>query len=668
MLCVWPILLKFLSLHTLVAGESYTPHLRVTLHRPPSDSWRRSRCGGNPDSADIATKWADQVSANQTPLQEYPRPQMVRKRAVGWSDTKLRDLGDNLTWFNLNGLWEWERATSIKPTFNRTLNHSILVPYPVESCLSGVASYTCMSMWYRITFDHWINMTTSRTLLHFGAVDWFCVVYLNANPVGNHTGGYDSFSFDITDYLAPFDNELLIYVYDPSNYGDQPNGKQNVNAVRKPGGFQYTPSSGIWQTVWLEVVPRLYVSSLQIDQSSSTQVTVTATLAGDGMMHFRIGSSGDFTADVPMTINIIKHGKLIVSTEGLAGFPSTVLMPEADLWSPDSPTLYDLEVTVAYDTVEAYFGLRTVMLGSNAMGAVPQLNGESLFLQGVLDQGYWPDGLYTAPTDEALEADILATKSLGFNMIRMHQKVSPERWYYYADKHGLIVFQDMVQKYFEAKETTVLYFMHDLKAVVKGRGNHPCITQWIIFNEDNCWMEFTKSAEYNIQDIVDFITSLDPSRLVDAASGGSAHTLRIGAVNDIHTYPEPGFIFPTELQYAMVGEWGGIGYFLRGREWVPGGCSAYKEANTPLEQADLYVHLAKKLQASVCCISAAVYTQLVDVELECNGFFTYDRTPKFDEHQTQMVRRANLAVIRERRNQTDEEAVASSRRMQINPR
>jgi hypothetical protein len=277
-------------------------------------------------------------------------------------------------------------------------------------------------------------------------------------------------------------------------------------------------------------------------------------------------------------------------------------------------------------------------------GTKPLLNGDYTFLAGFLDQSWWPDGQYTAPSDEALEYDLTATKMFGLNMIRLHQKVNPERWYYHADRKGLVIFQDMIQKYGHASDATIPYFVDDLKAMIAGRGNHPSIVQWTTFNEGDCWGVF-KTPPYDVQGIVDLAKQLDPTRLVDTDSGGGANNLHIGDVNDIHSYPYPGDPQPS-TQYAMIGEFGGIGAFVAGKEWVENKCHTYLHVDTPHDEAEKYIEMAKTIQDRVDHVSASVYTQTTDLELECDGFLNYDRSNKFSDADTKAIAAANQAIIK----------------------
>ena len=386
--------------------------------RPQADPGLPCRRSGE-GLADIPSKYALNVSASSTPLVAYPRPQMVRGAG---STSALREVGDPAVWTNLNGLWEWEATTGDTagrwtgaPPFGKTLSGSILVPFPVESCLSGVAPNSSRaivkSMWYRLKFDAQ-GAGGHATLLHFGAVDWKSTVFLNGKEIGNNTGGYNGFDFDISSEVKASGNELLVYVFDPSDSGKQPNGKQRISAIDNPGGDTYTPSSGIWQTVWLEEAPAHYIKNLKIDQASTTAVSVTVEGSGAG--------------SAPVTFTVMDGGKSVATASGTTGTKLSISIPSPKLWSTTSPHLYDLQVKMGTDTVTSYFGLRTFELGDGPKGKRPLLNGKFTFAAGFLDQSWWPDGQYTAPTDEGLAYDVEAVPMFGLNMIRLHQKVNPE--------------------------------------------------------------------------------------------------------------------------------------------------------------------------------------------------------------------------------------------------
>jgi len=628
----------------LTSCEIFCESFGLTAHRPDPARWHRTRCGGPEGKSDIPTQWSDHISASSTPLPHFPRPQMVRGEGKNLSD--LRDKGDPSLWCNLNGLWEWEPASSEVPHFNRQLKEFILVPFPVESCLSGTGQpmSTNKSMWYRLAFDY--RPRSGRTLLHFGAVDWQCAVYLNGKLLGKHMGGYTPFAFDVTDSARSHMNELLVWVNDPSEFGPGPNGKQKSLKALEPGIMDYTPSSGIWQTVWLEAVPKQYISSIKIDQSSLTGVTVNTDVISDGEMLVEITGDADVVQTTSVSISVKDGEKEVSSAIGTAGKPVHLEIPCPRLWSPGSANLYDLQIAVGGDVVHSYFGLRTVTLQNSSIGVRPLINGRYIFMLGILDQSFWPDGLYTPPVEEALTYDILSVKKLGFNTIRVHQKVNPERYYYLADRHGLVVFQDMVQKRLHASKDTVPSFIGDMNATMLGLWNHPSILQWVIFNEEDCWRSFDQGNGLGLEHMLKLARELDPTRLIDLASGGGAHNFWLGDVKDTHTYPAPNTNTPTYTQYAMLGEFGGTSLGIRGHMWEPGQCGGFTEVGTCSKLFDEYIRFAKTIKKRVGCMSSTVYTQLTDIELECNGLFTYDRVLKFDEWQQQAILDANVAIIR----------------------
>jgi len=548
---------------------------------------------------------------------------------------------------NLNGLWEFQEAQEGQtPAFGTTLEDQILVPFPVESCLSGLVNKsntlnvppTYQHMWYRTLFDgskcskYWTPSAKSRCILHFGAVDWQTDVYVNGLYAGSHTGGYDGFSFDVTDSLSSDDtqDEIFVVVHDPSNLGPQPFGKQRISAMYNPGGDTYTPSSGIWQTVWVEAVPPEYIESLTI--SADTEFVT-------------VRPNTNVPNNRPVKVEVWDNGKVIASGTGTANFELAVKVPSPKLWSPESPFLYNMTVTLenpsVADYVDSYFGMRTVELKSVDGTTRPVLNGKFRFFAGFLDQSWWPDGQYTAPGDEALAFDLKATKQLyGMNMIRLHQKVNSEQWYYIADTLGIVIFQDMVQHYGDgASIPEERYYWHDLKAMIDGRGNHPSIIQWETFNEGDMVKHF------NATNVVEWTRKYDPTRLVDTNSGGPANNLKVGQVNDIHDYPWPKDPKPSPTQYAMVGEFGGLGAFVAGHMWTTNGCFAYDKSATPQVQADTYVNMTENLIKVRNDVSASVYTQTTDLERECDGFLNYDRTNKFSDAQTAAIATANQKLI-----------------------
>ena len=558
-----------------------------------------ARAQWQPAAGPLKTRWAKDVSPTKA-HPEYPRPQMVRK-----------------DWLNLNGLWDF--AITGKDDKPSAFTTQILVPFPVESALSGVMTPVSETnrLWYRRYFDTpraWIGR---RVLLHFGAVDFRTKVWLNGKQIGEHRGGYDGFTFDISDALNKAgENELLVSVWDPTDAGTQPRGKQ----VRHPNSIWYTSTSGIWQTVWLEPVPTASIHDLKItpDVDAGTvtvQPTTTATLHG-------------FSLEVKVREDVKSVGTATI----LPGGQATITIEKAKLWSPESPHLYDLEVRLklgnrTIDKVQSYFGMRKISLGKDEKGFTRlMLNNKPYFQLGPLDQGFWPDGIYTAPTDEALRYDIEMMKKLGFNLARKHVKVEPDRWYYWCDKLGLLVWQDMPSgDAFTGKDKQDITrspesgaeFDTELQALIKGRGNHPCIVVWVPFNEG--W------GQWETARVVEMIKKLDPSRLVDDASGWFDRG--VGDILDMHKYPGPAAPEPEKDRATVLGEFGGLGLPVRGHTWQAEKNWGYRSFNDSDALTAAYVDLLEKLFPLIDekGLSAAVYTQITDVEIEVNGLMTYDR-------------------------------------------
>jgi hypothetical protein len=586
----------------------------------------------SPKPGRLMTKWAKEVSPKQA-HPEYPRPQMVRS-----------------AWLNLNGLWEYAIVPTNAPQPS-SFQGRILVPFPAESALSGVMREVGEQnrLWYRRTFKVPSNWRGQQVWLHFGAVDWEASVWLNGRPLGTHQGGYDAFSFNLTDALkAGAEQELVVAVWDPSDAGPQPRGKQ----VRKPGGIWYTPSTGIWQTPWLEPVPETHVEALKI----------TPDLDG-GKVRIAITARNPEAGTVARIL--VRDKKKMVATVDLelpAGGDGGSITHEAELswhdvkpWWPDTPFLYDLEIGLrrggkTVDEVGSYFGMRKIALGKDDKGALRLfLNHQPLFQFGPLDQGFWPDGLYTAPTDEALRYDIEMTKRLGFNMARKHVKVEPERWYYWCDKLGLLVWQDMPSgdksarwqgpSGFDGVEMqrspeSVAIYEKELKALIAGRYNHPCIVTWVPFNEG--W------GQFETERILQLAQQLDPSRLVDGASGGNHFPA--GHILDHHQYPGPGLPRMVNDRARVLGEFGGLGLPVGGHTWQEEKNWGYRSFKTREDLTDAYVALIRRLRPLTGDpgLAAAIYTQTTDVEVEVNGLMTYDRAlVKMDEAT---VRAANESV------------------------
>ena len=526
-------------------------------------------------------------------------------------------------WKNLNGLWNYSTTSKDEKT-PTTYDGKILVPFCIESSLSGVQKKVGADsvLWYQCDFTVPKQWKGKRVLLHFGAVDWQADVWVNGIKVGSHTGGYVPFTFDITQTLESKSNSLVVRVWDPTDDSYIPHGKQ----VNKPGGIFYTSVTGIWQTVWLEPVPEGYIASLKtttdLDRAS---VTVTPDVVG-------------LTSDDLYQVEVMFEGEKVASGKALGGQPVEVSMPEGfHTWTPDHPFLYDMKVTVlrkgkVLDEVGGYFAMRCFGTRRDESGIVRlTLNGKPIFHFGPLDQGWWPDGLYTAPTDEALAYDVEKTKELGFNMIRKHVKVEPARWYYHCDRLGMIVWQDMpsggrgpgwqTTRYFQGPESVRTLeseecYKKEWKEIIESLISQPCIGVWVPFNES--WGQF-KTPE-----IVEMTKRLDPTRLVNPASGGNFYAC--GDILDLHHYPEPKMVLYDPTRATVLGEYGGIGRKVEGHTWVKDQGWGYVEFDSETQVTDTYVEYAELLyKMAFQGFSAAVYTQTTDCETELNGLMTYDR-------------------------------------------
>ncbi|MHA1227688.1 MAG: glycoside hydrolase family 2 protein, partial [Candidatus Hodarchaeales archaeon] len=557
----------------------------------------------NIKNGQMMTRWTKNVNPSN-PLPEYPRPQMIRTE-----------------WMNLNGLWE---NTIQHRKKSNVINYEgkILVPFPIESALSGVKRKVRPKhkVWYRRYFEIPSRWSDKRILLHFGAVDWETCVYINQRKVGTHRGGYTPFSFDITDFLIEGENELVVSVWDPTDKGlgigpfsVQEHGKQCL----RPYGVFYTAVTGIWQTVWLEPVPEVYIESIKVvSDIDSNRVLITALTKGD---KFNIS-----------TLVSVKFKKEIISSiEGPSNSELEINLPEPHLWSPENPFLYDLEVKLEknneiVDRIQSYFGMRKIAVQKDDNG-IPRikLNNKVIFQLGLLDQGYWPDGLYTAPTDEALRYDIEVTKELGYNLIRKHIKVEPYRWYYHCDKLGILVWQDMPTggtfnlltcKLFSwgrrSKEVKEGYF-RELKSMINHLYNFPCIVTWIAHNEG--WGQFETARATKT------IRSIDRTRIIDEASGWFDRGG--GDIKDIHVYPGPSMPKIEERRAAVLGEFGGTGLKMKGHTWKGKRIYwAYRKVKSLEELETRYKEQIIKLQdLKDKGLTTAIYTQTTDVEGEING-------------------------------------------------
>jgi autotransporter-associated beta strand protein len=552
----------------------------------------------------LATQWTALVNTN-TPLPEYPRPQMVRSN-----------------WLNLNGIWQFQPgATNDPEPTGETLSSQILVPYPMESAISGVMQYSEFS-WYRRTFTVPAGWSGERIILHLDAVDWQATVYINGQEVGVHQGGYDPFSYDITPYLNGGTNELIVGVYSPEDNAGEPRGKQTLS----PGGIMYTTSSGIWQPAWLEPVDASGINNLLITPDvDNSRVRLTVNCLA--------------TSGVTVGATVVSNG---VSINTMTGSPQTEIdipVPNANLWSPTNPFLYGLQIWTVHggvtnDSVSSYFGMRKISIV--VTNGVPEiyLNNQPFFETGPLDQGFWPDGIYTAPTDAALEYDLQMEKALGFNMVRKHIKVERQRWYYWADTLGILVWQDMpsCNSYTGNQNpppVNALDFINELSALVTNHWNSPSIIMWDIFNESQGQQNTANGVgQTNTAYLVQLVMTLDPSRLVNQASGGNYYG--VGDVYDEHSYPAPGNPMTT-TQAPVDGEYGGINYKMPGHLWNPSQADGgYTDVSTTNQIPTLFGSYVGDLinDKSSSGLNAAVYTEITDVENECNGLMTYDRWMK----------------------------------------
>lgn len=568
--------------------------------------------------APIMTRWAQQVNPN-APLPEYPRPQMVRN-----------------DWMNLNGIWQFQPGNAGDPVpAGQTLTGDILVPFPVESAISGVMEHHDR-LWYRRLFEVPSQWDGQRILLHFGAVDWEAEVYINGTSAGIHKGGYDAFSFDITPYLNPSGSqELIVRVFDPTDNAGIARGKQTLY----PGGIMYTSCTGIWQTAWLEPVPLVSITELKlIPDIDRNMLKVT-------------GYTSDLLPDLTVQATAYDNGNAVGTVSGAIEEELHLVMHNPKLWSPDTPFLYDLTVVLkqgetVIDQVDSYFGMRKISLGTVDGIIKILLNNEFVFLMGPLDQGFWPDGVYTAPTDEALRYDIEQTIAMGFNMTRKHIKVEPARWYYWCDKLGLMVWQDMpsMNSYTgNPQPIDAPQFKTELTRLVQTHWNNPAIIMWVLFNESQ--------GQHDTEQLCQYVKDMDPDRLVNQASGGTHYG--VGDVLDIHSYPPPNYPV-SSTQARACGEYGGIGMRVTDHMWDENSWG-YTMVNSGEELAAVYDSYSQQLNSFKTNqgLSAAVYTQITDVEIEINGLMTYDRdVVKADPNR---IRESNLMYAR-----TYEEILATS--------
>ena len=578
-----------------------------------------------PAGDNLKTVWAEQLNPSK-PLPEYPRPQLTRAE-----------------WQNLNGLWEYAIAP-VGAAEPASFQGQILVPFAIESSLSGVQKEVGAEneLWYKREFTVPAGWKNKQVLLHFGAVDWKADVFVNDILVGSHKGGYAPFSFNVTACLSgKARHKLAVRVWDPTDKGLQPRGKQ----VIKPESIWYTPVTGIWQTVWLEPVAAKHITGVKaIPDVDKSVLKVTAQTAGCGQ--------GDI-----VEVRLIDKGKVVATGRSVPGQEIQLHVQNPSLWSPSSPYLYDMKITLfsqgnVADEAGSYTAFRKISASRDAAGIMRmQLNNKNLFHYGPLDQGWWPDGLYTAPTDEALLFDIKKTKEWGFNMIRKHVKVEPARWYYHCDREGILVWQDMPSGDLgnswqhsiynggtdqKRTQASIDSYYQEWKEIMDLCISNPSVVVWVPFNE--AW------GQFDTEKVVAWTAGYDPSRLINPASGGNHRAC--GDILDLHHYPNPELYLFDAQRVNVLGEYGGIGLPMEGHLWWQKRNWGYVQFKNVEEVTAQYVKYAVDLKSLVKRgFSAAVYTQTTDVEGEVNGLMTYDRkVMKTNEAQ---IRKANQDVIAE---------------------
>ena len=553
----------------------------------------------------IKTKWGKNLDPKKV-WQEYPRPQLERKQ-----------------WLNLNGIWSYS-ITDVNSQKPDNFDGEILVPFSIESSLSGVMKSLNEKqiLWYYKEFEIPDNWKDKNIIIHFNAVDWICELYINDNKIGEHSGGYSEFSFDITKNIKEGKNKILLKVFDPSDKGYQAVGKQTLN----PNVIWYTSISGIWQTVWLEPVNEIYIKKLEINNDYDKK-------------EIKINVKLNLDEKLPLEVSLLFKDDEFIKLKGFSNSEIVFNIPDNLFhpWSPNEPNIYSFNINIfdnnqkIIDSIVSYTTLRKVEQKKDKNGIYRiYLNNKQLFNMGTLDQGYWPDGLYTPPSEEAMIYDINKLKQLGFNTIRKHIKIEPYRYYYYCDKIGMLVWQDMPSgdRQNNKWEFLKLNAGDDVNRSEESKNNYykewseiidnlkffQCIIVWIPFNEG--W------GQFDTEKVVEFTKKQDSTRLINAASGGN-HRI-CGNFLDLHSYPHPAQYLKVDNLINILGEFGGLALDIKGHTWKENNWG-YKTCKSKEEVTEKYEEYINLLINSFKSFSAAIYTQTTDVEIEINGLITYDR-------------------------------------------